>query len=131
MKLQTEPQVTIPCNLNISFEREWKSYIYIETASQHLHEHKIEPCYSLYRVGLSHRTISTYLLKFQKPPRHIWISLAAHSLKTSDLINVTCLARFGPTYPLSEYLKQRSGYYFPDFFINFEVKTQLRTEKLP
>ena len=28
MKLQTELPVTIPCNLNKSFEREGKSYIY-------------------------------------------------------------------------------------------------------
>ena len=52
-------------------------------ASQHLLEHKIMPCCGLYHI--SHLTISTYLFKFQKPPRHSLKSLAAHSLKTTDV----------------------------------------------
>ena len=68
MKPETKLPVIIPCNLK-SFERERKSYIYIETAL-HLHKHKIVPCGSPYHFVLSHCSISAYLFKFQKSLRH-------------------------------------------------------------
>ena len=79
MKLQNElPATIIPCNLKKKFWKRMK--IYIETASQHLHEQKIVSSCSLYHIVLSHRTSSAYYFKFQEPLRYTWKSVAVYTV---------------------------------------------------